>query len=139
MELLVLAAARGRRLLPADPKAADAPERAAQGIYFAACPESPTYGELGRMIAAALSRRRVLVIPTAGPVVWAVAGAAEAFHRFFFGRPAYFNLDKAREATAGSWVCSPQAAADELGFSVTVPLSERLRQSVEGYRAAGWM
>ena len=75
------------------------------------------------MIAAALSRRRVLVIPTAGPVVWAVAGAAEAFHRFFFGRPAYFNLDKAREATAGSWVCSPQAAADELGFSVTVPLS----------------
>ena len=90
------------------------------------------------MIAAAMGRR-VLVIPTAAPVVWAVAGAAEGFHRRFFGRPAYFNIDKAREATAGSWVCSTQAAADELGFSVTASLQERLRQSFEGYRAAGWM
>ena len=172
VELLILAAARGRRLLPADPEGQevgeqhelgtvpifvrrkwDCPlpkrasadfkgpedgERAAQGIYFAACPETPTYGELGRMIAAAMGRR-VLVIPTAGPVVWAVAGAAEGFHRLFFGRPAYFNIDKAREATAGSWVCSTQAAAAELGFSVTASLQERLRQSFEGYRAAGWM
>ena len=121
VELLILAAARGRRLLPADPNGPEDGERAAQGIYFAACPETPTYGELGRMIAAAMGRRRVLVIPTAGPVVWTVAGAAEGFHRLFFGRPAYFNIDKAREATAGSWVCSPQAAAEELGFSVTVP------------------
>ena len=138
VELLVLAAERGRRLLPIDPEGPESGAQAARGIYFAAGPETPTYGELGRMIAAAMGRR-VLVIPTAGPVVWMVAGAAEGFHRLFFGRPAYFNLDKAREATAGSWVCSPQAAAEELGFSVTVSLQERIRQSVEGYRAAGWM
>ncbi len=138
VELLVLAAARGRRLLPIDPNGPESGAWAAQGIYFAACPETPTYGELGRMIAAAMGRR-VLVMPTAAPVVWMVAGAAEGFHRLFFRRPAYFNLDKAREATAGSWVCSPQAAAEELGFSVTVSLQDRLRQSVEGYRAAGWM
>ena len=133
----------GRRAGPPPParrsQGGGRPGAGRPGDLLRRVPESPTYGELGRMIAAALGRRRVLVIPTAGPVVWAVAGAAEAFHRLFFGRPAYFNLDKAREATAGSWVCSPQAAADELGSPSRFRSRSASSRDVEGYRAAGWM
>ena len=49
------------------------------------------------------------------------------------------NLDKAREITAGSWICSARTAKEELGFSVGAPLLERLRQTAEWYRKEGWL
>ena len=55
------------------------------------------------------------------------------------GRQVTMNLDKAREATAGSWVCSPDKARRELGFSINVPLADRLAQTACWYRQAGWL
>ena len=49
------------------------------------------------------------------------------------------NLDKAREITAGSWICSTRAAADELGFAIGASLADRLRQTADWYREAGWL
>ena len=49
------------------------------------------------------------------------------------------NLDKAREIVAGSWICSARAAAEELGFTVSAPLLERLRQTAEWYREKKWL
>ena len=117
VQLLILAAERGRRLPPRGRPESHGP----QGYYFAACEEDPAYSDLGRMVAEALGRRLVVVIPTATPLVWMVAVAGEAISRLRHD-PLFMNLDKAREITAGDWLCSARAAADELGFAVAAPL-----------------
>jgi nucleoside-diphosphate-sugar epimerase len=132
VHLLILASQRGKRL------AGDGgPAAAAQGCYFAACGEDPTYAELGRRIAAALDRRVWIV--RGGPLcVWTIAGLGTAWARIRRS-PACLNPDKAREALAGSWTCSPQSAADELGFAPAAPLAQRLRQTACWYLANGWL
>jgi dihydroflavonol-4-reductase len=132
--LLILAAERGRRL------GADEADQLAptQGCYFAAGDECPTWAELGRLVAQAVGRRRVLNVPVLRCAVWATAAAVDtAAH--VVRQPFYLGLDKAREITAGSWVCSTQAARDELGFSAESPLVERLKETVAWYREAGWL
>ncbi len=135
VNLMILAAQRGSRLQPAGQEDGHADGCRSQGIYFAACEENPTYAELGRMIGVAVGRPHTFVLPTANPVVWTIAVASEAM-AYLRRQPANFNLDKAREATAGAWLCSPRAAMDELKFSVAAPLSQRLHQTAHWYRAA---
>lgn len=132
--LLILAAHKGTRLAPPGKPGG----RCAQGYYFAASDVDPTYADLGRMIAAALDHRWVLCVPVSTPTVWGVAAGGEALGQIF-RHPLYLNLDKAREATAGSWTCSARRAIDELGFSVGAPLAERLRQTAQWYRDEGWI
>lgn len=104
------------------------------GVFFAAA-EAISYAELGRRIAAALGRRRVLVLPVATAIIrW--AGRAGQWAGRISGRPVYLNSDKAREITAGSWVCSAEKARQQLGFSPQ-PFSARLKETVESYRKAG--
>jgi dihydroflavonol-4-reductase len=134
VRLLLLAAERGTRLQAAGQDGQSRP----LGYYFAACDEHPAYADLGRMIGAALGRRRVLLIPTSRPVMWAVAAGTHLLMKIL-RQPLYFNLDKFEEAAAGSWLCSPQAAIEELGFRVDVPLCQRLRQTAEWYRREGWL
>ncbi|MBN2474687.1 MAG: NAD-dependent epimerase/dehydratase family protein [Pirellulales bacterium] len=132
--LLILAAERGTRLAPGG---LDAPAPR-KGTYFAACNEHPTYAELGRMIAVALGRRRVAIVPTPPRAAWVVAAANELVSRLS-RRSRYLNFDKTREIRAGSWLCSPQAAVDELEFSVAASLAQRLNQTVQWYRREGWL
>jgi nucleoside-diphosphate-sugar epimerase len=134
VEVLILAAERGKRL-PADASKAVG---AGTGYYFASCDEHPTYYQLGRLIGEALGRRYTLTIPFGPQVVRAVGAFGELAGRFR-GQPAVMNWDKAREAMAGSWTCSAQKAKQELGFALPCSLSERLRQTAQWYRDAGWL
>jgi dihydroflavonol-4-reductase len=133
-QLLILAAERGKRL----PSRGRPESHGPQGYYFAACEEDPTYADLGRMVGEAMGRHLVVVIPTATPMVWMVAVAGEAISRIRHD-PLFMNLDKAREITAGNWLCSARTAADELNFCVGAPLLERLRQTAEWYRERKWL
>jgi len=135
-ELLILAAERGARLLPASQRH-DAASNS-RGYYFAGCEQHPTFGQLGRLIAEALECRFVVVMPVALPVAWLAAAGAELVGQVC-RRPFFFRLDKWREASASSWACSPEKAAEELGFSVRVPLLDRLRQTVQWYRGEKWL
>jgi len=104
------------------------------GVFFAAA-ETVTYAELGRQIAAALGRRRVLVLPVAAAVIrW--AGFVGQWAGRLRRRPVYLNADKVREIVAGSWACSADKARRQLGFSPQ-PLTLRLQETVESYRKAG--
>jgi nucleoside-diphosphate-sugar epimerase len=111
---------------------------AAQGCYFLAGERDVTLAEFGRMMGAALGNRRTIVLPVTLPGVWALGLCTEALGRLF-GRPLPFNLDKAREALAGSWTCSAAAAARDLQFSVAKPLEDRLMQTADWYRENGWL
>jgi len=134
VEALILAAEHGKRLPNGD---VEKPYEGT-GYYFAACDEHPTYYKLGRLIGTALGRRRTLTIPFATPVVRAVGAFGELTGRFR-GQQSVMNWDKAREATAGSWICSAQKAKQELGFAVPCSLGDRLRQTAQWYRNAGWL
>jgi nucleoside-diphosphate-sugar epimerase len=130
---LLLASARGHRLSPEL-----GGESAAEGIYFVASPETPTYHELGQEIAHALGRHSVRTIRLPGSFGYALAGIAEVAARLR-GRPFLLNFDKMREAVAGSWTCRTERAARELVFHPGASLSERLRQTAEWYRENGWI
>ncbi len=134
-EALILAAQRGKRLRPGSDPAAD---RDSTGIYFAAGGEHPTYIELGRMIAAEVGRPRAWALRVPAPIVWLIGGWNELLGRLR-GKPLALNLDKVREALAGSWVCSTERAERELGFRVTTPLAERIRQTARWYLQQGWI
>ena len=134
-EALILAAERGTRLSGVNPGEQAA---AGRGYYFVAYDEHPTYRELGRRLADALERRMLVVVPSPALMTWTVAAVSELLSRLR-RRPGIFNLDKAREATAGSWSCSAEAARRELGFQPAATLDERLRQTALWYRQEGWL
>lgn len=134
-QALILAAERGQRLRPAG-EPTQCPD--STGIYFAAADEHPSYLELGRWIAAEVGRPRAWMLRVPSPIVWLI-GACNEVIGHLRGKPLALNLDKVREALAGSWVCSPQRAQHELGFRVAVPLVERIRQTARWYLEQGWI
>ena len=134
-DLMIRAAERGSRLPPLP---LNGSPRTRQGYYFAACEVDPVYDDLGRMIGQALERRRVFPMHLAVPLVWMISAGVEAISQIE-RRPLYLHIDKAREITAGSWVCSSRAARDDFGFQVSAPLVDRLRQTIDWYRREGWL
>lgn len=131
VDAMILAAERGRRLHGPD-------DETAQGLYYATMPEAPTYDDLGRLIANALGRCRVLTIPTPHALGWVLAGV-NAVRAQVTRCPLLLNADKMREATAGSWTCNGRRAAGELGFTPPQTLLKRLTQSAQWYREHGWL
>ena len=130
-DAMILAAERGRRLQGPE-------DDMIQGLYYTAQPETPTYHDLGRLIANSLGRCRVLTIPTPHALGWALAGV-NAVRAQLLRHPLLLNADKMREATAGSWTCSNRRAVAEVGFAPPHTLLKRLTQSVEWYRDHGWL
>ncbi|MEN6494800.1 MAG: NAD-dependent epimerase/dehydratase family protein [Thermoguttaceae bacterium] len=134
VELMILAAERGRRLAASGN---DAKAAGTEGYYFAVCPEHPTYHQLGALVGRALGHW-VAVLPFPTALVWLAATANEVLGRLR-GQPLYLALDKAREATAGSWACTHQPVIDDLGLTFPVPLVDRMRQTIEWNRERGWL
>jgi nucleoside-diphosphate-sugar epimerase len=130
--LMILCAERGKRLCCSDDV-----DPSCQGYYFAACDQTPTYAELGCLVAKAMDRRVVLV-PSPPRAIWPLAGVLELWGQLG-GRPGLLHVDKVREVRSGSWVCSATRAVEELGFCVARTLFERLGQTVEWYRREGWL
>jgi dihydroflavonol-4-reductase len=137
-QLLILAAQHGKRLPPmAKYDSHHQGSLSGVGRYFAASDEDPTYADLGRLIAKSVGQR-VLVIPARKHALRAVALVGEVIGQLG-GRPKILNMDKFREIAAGSWLCSAQAAKEQLGYAVSAPLIERLRQTVEWYQRERWL
>jgi dihydroflavonol-4-reductase len=127
---IIAAALRGQRIQ-------EKATKTNAGYYYVAADEHPTYAELGCRIALALDRGS-LVLRTPEWLTWAAAGVSEVIARVR-GRPHAFNWDKAREAVAGSWTCSPMRAQRELGWNCAADLDQRLRETVTWYREHGWL
>ena len=128
--LLLLTAEKGERLRPDG-----AP---GQGIYFIAAQEYPTYAELGQAMARALGRKRARVVHMPGPLVRLVGLCGDALGRVR-QRPGWVNSDKIAEALAGSWTCASAKARRQLGWSPAATLADRLRETAQWYRQAGWL
>jgi nucleoside-diphosphate-sugar epimerase len=130
VEGLLLAAAKGERL--------GAHGTPGQGIYFMGGEEHPTYAQLGQAIAAAWGRKPPAVVCLPGPLLRLVGitGDVMAWVR---RRPGWISSDKVSEALAGSWTCSSAKARTHLGWAPAAPLAERLHETAQWYRQAGWL
>ncbi|MFG0262677.1 MAG: NAD-dependent epimerase/dehydratase family protein [Novipirellula sp. JB048] len=127
---LILASTQGARLTPQGDDA--------EGVYFATDEENPTYAELGRMIGRTLGRYHAWVIRSPKSAVWAIAAFNELASQIV-RRPHILNLDKAREATAGSWTCTAAALNRDTGFAPAYSLQQRLAQTTRWYLQQGWL
>lgn len=128
VKMLITAAERGERV--------QANADSARGYYFLAAERNPTFAEWGQLIARSLGLSRFRVIRAPEALGWALAGANEAWARVR-RRPHIFNLDKLREATAGSWICGTDRAREQLGFSVGADLESRFAQTTRWYQSHG--
>ncbi len=108
------------------------------GIYFMATEDNPTYAELGEAIAKALGKKRPTVVRLPAPLVRLVGLCGDAMTRIRRS-PALVNSDKMTEALAGSWTCSSAKARTHLGWHPAASLAQRLRETAQWYRQAGWL
>jgi nucleoside-diphosphate-sugar epimerase len=137
---LILAAERGNRVLPNafQVEKGQVVAMNGQGIYFPADPSMPTFAEFGKLIAEGFGRKRVLCLHTPHAATWILAAISELFGKVV-RKPMALNLDKAREAVAGNWICSPRSAQLELGFQPATPLAARIQQTAQWYHQQGWI
>lgn len=108
------------------------------GIYYVADPTTPTFAEFGHLISRGFGHYGVLCIRVPHASVW-LTGILGELMGHVRRKPAAMNLDKAREATAGSWTCSPESAARDLGFHPAASLPDRIRQTCQWYAREGWV
>jgi nucleoside-diphosphate-sugar epimerase len=130
VEGLLLVAERGERLHPAGTQGC--------GIHFMAAEDEPTYAELGAAMAAALGRKRAAVVHVPRPLMRLAGLSGDAMGRIR-RRPGWVSSDKVAEALAGSWTCSSVKARTHLGWSPAAALAQRLRDTAQWYRQAGWL
>jgi dihydroflavonol-4-reductase len=109
-----------------------------QGIYFIAGEDRPTYTQLGQSIATALGNKPLVVMHLPGPLARLVGLSGDVMG-CIRRRPGWVNSDKITEALAGSWTCSPAKARAQLGWSPGAALTDRLRETAQWYRQAGWL
>jgi nucleoside-diphosphate-sugar epimerase len=127
---LLLAAEKGERLHQGGSPG--------QGVYFMAAEDEPTYAELGQALAVALGKKRATVVHLPGPLVRLAGLCGDAMGRIR-QRPGWVSSDKTAEALAGSWTCSSVKARTQLGWAPAAALAERLRETAQWYRQAGWL
>ncbi len=130
VEGLLLVAEKGERLHPSGPPG--------QGVYFVAAENDPTYAELGQAMAIALGKKRAAVVHLPGPLLRLAGLCGDAWGRIR-RRPGWVNSDKIAEALAGSWRCSCVKARTQLGWAPAATLAERLGETAQWYRQAGWL
>ncbi len=134
-EFLLLVAERGERL----PSPMDTQKDTGQGLYYVGYNEHPTFGELLVLASAALGEGHARVIHIPQFFLWPLAFPYEVWYHLRGGSPGVINFDKVRAALAGSWTCSPEKARIQLGFTPSLPLIDRIKQTVDWYQDKGWL
>jgi nucleoside-diphosphate-sugar epimerase len=138
---MIAAAEKGERLPPGEPRASATGELESEvgaGYYFVAGPENPLYSELGPLVGRAMGKHNVRVLKMPQFMMWLSAICGTVTGRLT-GRARYMCLDRAKEITAGHWICSAEKAARDFGFAAGAPLEEQLRWTAEWYEREGWL
>lgn len=105
--------------------------------YFLSGAEIVSYRALAEMIAVALGVRTLCFrLPELAAVLAASVNDLTGRLR---GKPARLSAQKVVEMRQPGWICSPEKAARELGWSARTPLPEALAATAKWYREHGWL
>jgi dihydroflavonol-4-reductase len=129
---MIAATEKGERLPPSPA------QEFGRGYYFVAGPENPLYSELGPLVGCAMDKSNVKVLRMPQFMMWLSATCGTVAGRLT-GRARYMSLDRAKEITAGNWICSADKARRDLGFVPGAPLEQQLRWTAEWYKREGWL
>ena len=113
-------------------------ERSVGRIYYITSAQAWSWDEVIAAARPVLGFRKLWRITLPKPVVFllgTVVGAVASLS----GKPGLLNRDKAGELVQDFWVCSPEAAALDFGFTAPTPLGEGVAKTVEWYRREGWL
>jgi nucleoside-diphosphate-sugar epimerase len=130
VEGLFLVGGQGERLQPKS--------LSGRGIYFMSGQDNPSYAQLGQAIAAALGKKRATAVHVPRIFLQIVGLCNNATARIR-QHPCWLNGDKIAEILAGSWMCSSAKACTQLGWFPVTTLAERLHETAQWYRQAGWL
>lgn len=134
VDALIASAESGKRIAFPD----DGATGFSQGCYFVGYDPPVTYCEFGRIVGKAVGREHVRSV---------------RFHKYlvrFGGRivdtyaqvrrqPQIFSFDKAKEAVAGSWICSSELIEAECGFQPACSFEERISETANWLFQHGWL
>ncbi|TWU29984.1 NAD-dependent epimerase/dehydratase family protein [Bythopirellula polymerisocia] len=107
------------------------------GVYCITSGRTITYSEFGRLAAAGLDKR-VIVLPLPKTMFWIVGGVMEGIGQVR-RRPSIFNWDKVHEAVASGWECTDEKLRHDVGYAPAAPLEQRFNETAAWYREQGWL
>ena len=102
------------------------------GIYFPSNATLLRFAEFGTLIARAFGRRKVFPIRIP-PVGALCAGVFGEISKRASRKYSAFDLNKAKEALRGPWVCSNRKTTRDLGVSLDSDLGEQLARTAKWY------
>ncbi len=105
--------------------------------YFISSEKGYGWEEIGN-ISSKILGKRVLKLRIPHFMIFTVAAISQ-FFSYFRKEATILNLEKAREMVQNSWVCSVEKAKRELGYSQKVDLEQGVRDTIQWYRANGWL
>ncbi|QDV70561.1 dTDP-4-dehydrorhamnose reductase [Rosistilla carotiformis] len=109
-----------------------------EGFYFISDPHPIPFETLGNMIAKSLDRDPPFHLTVPSTICSGVAFCSDMTSRLT-GKRVYLNVDKMREARAGSWFCDVMRAEKEVHFRVAMDLEQRIVQTQQWYAQQGWL
>lgn len=112
-------------------------ERTTGQVYFATDPAIYRLTDLVRQLAT-LMKRRTFTVRIPPLLLRGLASIVEGVS-YFLPSPAILSTDKARDLLQPHWVCSGKKLHDHIGFTVSVPIEERLGTTYAWYRQHGWL
>jgi nucleoside-diphosphate-sugar epimerase len=116
--------------------AGESPQSIGQS-YFVSSKRPYGWKEVGDLTSRIIGKRVIRVrIPE--PAVYVIAAIAEAF-AMFSSKPALINLEKARDMVQEYWTCDSSKALREFGYEQQISLEEGILNTVDWYRAHGWI
>jgi dihydroflavonol-4-reductase len=106
-------------------------------VYFLGSMECYNWKQLGDIASKAMDKKTItLKIPH---FILFIIGYIGQFLESVFGMDVALNKDRAYRITRPSWYCSSAKAAKEIGFEQTIKIEDGFRETVEWYRAKGWL
>lgn len=113
-------------------------EQASGATWFLTSPRGYGWDEVIDAARPVLGFRRLWRINLPKPLVFTLGTVLGALAGLT-GKPALVNRDKARELVQDYWVCNPEKAQRELGFTARTPLAEGIASTLHWYQQKGWL
>jgi len=112
-------------------------DRSVGETYFISSEEFYSWPQVGRITASVLGRR-CMTVRLPHVLVYTVAAVAQGIAAMQ-GKAATLNIEKARDITRRYWTCEVSKAQQELGYRQHMSIEDGIRNTVEWYRAEGWL
>jgi dihydroflavonol-4-reductase len=112
-------------------------EKSIGETYFLSSARPCSWREIGE-ISSQLIGKRVLRVRIPPPLVFAIAAAAEGVS-LLSRQPVLLSFEKARDMVQDYWTCDSTKATRDFGYRQEVSMEEGMRNTLEWYRAQGWL